>query len=219
MNDSLWERAGTDEMSKNLYILSICSFTGFGIIVSMFVAQFTLSMQMTWPFALFVLALGIGGIFVAYGSDKPLVSLLGYMMVAVPYGALLGPLLNLYVKASIVEAFFVTTIYVAIFGLIGAVIPDTLDSWAKWIIGGLLVALTGYFVIPLAGFFGLPIAGALGLWDWAIIALFAFIIMYDFNKALRIPFTLDNSIDVALAIYLDWFNVFVRYLSNKGKKN
>ncbi len=219
MNDSVWERMGRSTMSKNLYVLSISAFTGFGILVSMGVAMFTLHMALNWIFALIVLALGIGGIFVAYRSDKPIISLFGYMMVAVPYGALLGPLLNLYVPVSIVEAFFVTTVYVAIFGLVGAIIPDSLESWLGWLLGGLIVGLVGYLVIPIAGFFGLPVAHALGLWDWAIVALFAFIIMYDFNKAMRIPYTLDNSIDVALAIYLDWFNVFVRFLGNRGKSS
>lgn len=206
-------------MSKNLYVLSICGFTAFGIFVSMLVAQTTLHMEMSIVFALVVLALGICGILLAYRSSQPIVSLLGYMMVAVPYGALLGPLLNLYITVSIVEAFFVTTIYVAIFGVIGAIIPDALDSWAKWIIGGLLVSILGYFIIPIGGFFGIQIEQALGIWDWATIALFAFIIMYDFNKALRIPYTLDNSIDVAIAIYLDWFNVFVRYLIRRGNRD
>lgn len=219
MNDSVWERWGTSTMSKNLYVLSICGFTAFGIFVSMLVAQTTLHMEMSIVFALVVLALGICGILLAYRSSQPIVSLLGYMMVAVPYGALLGPLLNLYITVSIVEAFFVTTIYVAIFGVIGAIIPDALGSWAKWIIGGLLVSILGYFIIPIGGFFGIQIEQALGIWDWATIALFAFIIMYDFNKALRIPYTLDNSIDVAIAIYLDWFNVFIRYLSRRGSRD
>ena len=206
-------------MSKNLYVLSICGFTGVGILISMLVAQFTLSMQFGWIEFLVVLVLGIAGVIVAYRSDKPLISLLGYMMVAVPYGALLGPFLNLFVPVSIIEAFLVTTIFVAVLGLVGAVIPDSLESWAGWLLGGLIVGILGYFIIPIAGFFGFNIEQALGIWDWAVIALFAFIIIYDFNKAMRIPYTLDNSIDVALAVYLDWFNVFIRYLGNRGKRD
>ncbi|QQG41552.1 MAG: US12 family protein [Candidatus Woesebacteria bacterium] len=221
MNGSVWKRTGYGTMSKNLYVLSISAFTGFGIFVSMLVAQFTLQMELTWPFALIVLVIGIAGIFVAHGSDVPVVSLLGYMMVAVPYGALLGPLLNLYVPVSIILPFFITTVYVAVFGLVGAVIPDSLESWSTYLLGGLFVGLLGYFIIPIGGLFGLSVAHALTVWDWAIVVLFAAVIMYDFNRALRIPYTLDNSIDVALAIYLDWFNVFIRVLQFFGilKKN
>lgn len=216
MNGSVWNRTGYGTMSKNLYVLSISAFTGFGIFISMLVAQFTLNMEMTWPFALIVLGLGIVGVFVTYGSDIPGMSLLGYMMVAVPYGALLGPLLNLYVPVSIILPFFITTVYVAVFGLVGAVIPDSLESWSTYLLGGLFVGLLGYFIIPVGGLFGLSVVHALTVWDWAIVVLFAAIIMYDFNRALRIPYTLDNSIDVALAIYLDWFNVFIRALQFFG---
>ncbi|KXK08595.1 MAG: Inhibitor of apoptosis-promoting Bax1 [Microgenomates bacterium OLB22] len=42
--------------------------------------------------------------------------------------------------------------------------------------------------------------------------MFGAIIIYDLNRAMRIPYTHDNAIDVALGIYLDWVNVFIRLL-------
>lgn len=219
MNESIWKRSPVGStMSKNLYVLSICMFTGLGVFVSFLVALFTLEMEITWTFLIGVLVLGMAGVIIALKSDKPLVSLAGYMMLVIPYGALLGPFINQFVPVSIIEAFLVTTFYVLVLGIVGAVIPDSLGKWHGWLLSGLIIGLLGYFVIPVAGFFGFAVEQALSLWDWAIIVLFGFIIMYDVNKAMRIAYTLDNAIDTALAIYLDWFNVYVRYLSQRGRR-
>lgn len=224
---SLWERSGRNTMSKNLYFLCIGAFTALGIFVSFLTSSFFLHAEMGWGTAILVLILGIAGVILAKTSDRPILSLAGYMLVAIPYGALLGPLVNdvagveaakyfgYPITADITIAFFVTTIYVLIFGLIGALIPDSLESWQGPIIGLLIVGIVGYFVIPIAGFFGVSVSQALGVWDWLIILLFAAIIMYDFNRAVRIPYTLDNAIDVALEVYLDWFNVFIRLLARR----
>jgi FtsH-binding integral membrane protein len=234
MFDSVWERKGSDAMSKNLYILTISLMTGLGIFISFLVATFTLHADIGWIGAIVVLVLGIAGVILAYTSDIPLVSFVGYMLIVVPYGALLGPFINtivgpvaktylgIPVNADIATAFLVTTAYVVIFGLIGTVIPDSLEGWSRWLLAGLTVGIVGYLVIPVAGFFGLNVPHALGIWDWAIVILFAFIIMRDLNRAMRTPYTLDNAIDVSIAIYLDWFNVFIRLallLSGRSKKD
>lgn len=219
MNDffNIWNRRGESTMSKNLYVFSMFGFTTFAIFISFWVAQFTLTAQISlWGFLL-VLALGIAGVVIANTSNVPFLSFTGLMLVAIPYGALLGPIINSKVQADVVEAFFVTTLYTGVFGLIGAVIPDNLEHWSRWILSALIIALLGYFIIPIGGFFGVNITHALGLWDWAIVALFGLIIMYDSNRAMRIPQTLDNAIDSALAFYLDWFNVYIRYLNNRGR--
>lgn len=215
---SVFTRTGYSTMSKNLFVLTMSGFTAFGIIVSMVVAQFTATWKLDIWGALIVLALGIVGVIVTHKSDTPVISLFGYMLVAVPYGALLGPFLNLYVAVSIAQVFLLTTVYVVVLGVVGAVIPDSLESWGGFLLGALTIGIIGYFAIPIAGFFGFPVAQALTLWDWAIVLLFGAIIIFDFNRAMRIPHTLDNAIDVALAIYLDWFNVFVRLLSLTGQK-
>lgn len=232
MRENVWKSVGEDLMSQSAYILSISLFTAFGILVSFFVSSFTTHMEIGWAEVILILILGIAGVTINSFSRNPFVSLFGYMMVAVPYGALLGPFLNelagplankylgIPMNSNIVLALFATTIYVILFGVIGAMIPKNLYRWASWILAALLVVLVGYFVIPIAGIFGLPATQMLGFWDWFVVGLFAVIIVYDMNRAMHIPFTLDNSIDVALNIYLDWFNVFIRiaeFLSGRVK--
>ena len=70
----------------------------------------------------------------------------------------------------------------------------------------------GYFAVQIAGLFGVPIAGALTVFDWIAVVLFSALILFDFNRAMRVPRTLDNSIDCAVGIYLDILNLFIHLL-------
>lgn len=216
--DSVWERTGAGELSKNLFAFLTAGFSLLGILVSMAAAVQFQSLELTWLVVIGVLVAGVAGIFIALSSSNPIVSLVGYMMVAFPLGAITGPLVAMYTTASVVKIFFMTSMLVAALGFVGATIPDSLESWGSWLLGGLLILLGGLFVIPIAGFFGLPITGAMTLWDWVGVALFSAYVVYDFNRAMRVAYTFDNAIDCALAIYLDWINLFIRLLRLMGTK-
>jgi FtsH-binding integral membrane protein len=47
--------------------------------------------------------------------------------------------------------------------------------------------------------------------------LFCAYIIYDWNRALRLPYTVDNAIDAAVALYLDIMNLFIHLLRILGK--
>jgi FtsH-binding integral membrane protein len=208
-------------MSKNLFALAISGFTLAGIVTSMVAAQF--SKGWTFPtgwhlagFFIGVLVVGIAGRAISLKSGMPAISLLGYAMVAVPFGLMLGLILPMYTTASIVKVLFITSALVAVLGLVGAMIPDSLEGWGSWLMGGMIVLLVGLLVVPFAGALGVDVEGAMTWLDWAGVALFSGMVIYDWNRAMRLPRTLDNSIDVAVAVYLDWFNLFIRLLSIMG---
>lgn len=224
---SVWDRQYDHpdvEMSKNLYALGICGFTLAGIITSLVAAQ--ISKDWVFPtvwhmlgFLVGVAVIGIVGVVISLKSDKPGISLLGYAMVAGPFGLMLGPILSLYTTASIVKVLFITSALVAILGMIGAMIPESLEGWGSWLMGGLIILLIGYLVVPIAGAIGVDVDSAMTWLDWIGVALFSGMVIYDWNRAMRLPRTLDNSIDVAVAIYLDWFNLFIRLLSLMGQRS
>ena len=218
MNDSVWERYGSNAMSKNLFAFMVAGWTAAGIAASAVAAYFTQSLELNWPLLLCVVAVGIVGVIIALWSENPLVSLLGYAMVAIPFGMMLGPVVAMYTAASVVRVFFVTTGVVVALGIVGAVIPDNLEGWGSWLFGGLCLLLIGYFIVPLAGMFGLPIDHALTWMDWIGVLVFSGYVIYDWNRAMRVPFTMDNAIDCALAVYLDFINLFIRLLSLTGTK-
>lgn len=216
LNDSVWSRVGADTMSKNLFALMVCFWTAIGIGTSMAGAYYTQNWELPWQFLLGVLIVAILGVIVATVSDNPLISLLGYLAVAIPFGMMLGPVVSLYTTASVVRVLFVTTGMVVVLGLVGVFIPDNLEGWGSWLLGALTTLLVGYFIVPIAGVFGLPIDRALNLWDWVGILIFGAYVVYDWNRAMRVAYSADNAIDCALAVYLDFVNIFIRLLRLTG---
>ena len=216
--DAIFGRKGANEISKNLFALLVSLFTAIGVGSSAVAAYYCQKLVLTWPILIGVLVIGIVGILIAHRSDNPAVSLIGLLMVAIPLGCITGPVVALYTPVSVFTIFLVTTAMVVVLGLVGAVIPDNLESWGSWLLGALLVLLVGYFIIPLSSFVGMPMTQALNIWDWIGVAIVAFLIVYDWNRAMRVPRTVDNAVDCGLAIYLDFINIFIRLLRLYAQK-
>lgn len=218
---SVFFRQGENELSKNAFSGLICFWVLVGIAVAMACASIAKdwTFMVNWFGVIVVLLVGFFGVYINKTSNVPLVSFVGYMLVVVPLGLFSGPAVAHYTAASIVSVLFVTSVLVAALGVVGAVIPEDLSGFGSYLFGGLIVLLVGYFVVPLAAFFGLPIEKALTWLDWAGIALFSFYVVYDWNKAMRVPYTRDNAIDFALEIWLDWMNIFLRLLGQTGRRN
>ncbi len=233
IGDSVWERTGSDEVSKNYFMLLYGFFTFIGLAITAIGAFFTQNwvtlntankMVYNGPIhflslCLVVLISGFVGIWIALSSKKPLISFFGYMLVAAPFGLMLGPVVGLYTAASVAKVVFVTAMLVAVLTVVGAVIPESLSNWNGILFAGLLILLLGQFGIPLAGLLipGFPLQGALTLWDWLGVFLFSGYVIFDVNQALRVPATVDNAVDCALALYLDIINLFIRLLSIMGQ--
>ena len=216
---SVWEREGAEHgMNKNAFVALVSFWTASGIAASAWAATISLTWQVGWPLLLGVSASSILGVVIALISKNPMISIVGYAMVCLPLGLLLGPVVAMYTVASVVKVFMITTGMVLALGLVGTVIPDSLESWGSYLFGGLLILLLGSFLVPIAGFFGIPVKGAMTMFDWFGVILFGGYVVYDMNRAMRVERTLDNSIDCAVAMYLDFINLFVRLLSLTGQK-
>ncbi|KXK08594.1 MAG: Inhibitor of apoptosis-promoting Bax1 [Microgenomates bacterium OLB22] len=131
----------------------ICVWTAFGIGLSAVGSYLSRDMKLSWPLLIGVLIVGFAGIYVAASSENPLLSLIGYSMVAIPFGFMLGPVVALYTTVSVMKVFVITSAVVVVLGFIGAVIPDSLDSWGGPLMGLLLCSIIGYLIVPFSGFF------------------------------------------------------------------
>lgn len=204
------------QLSRSMYLGLMTVFVACGIAFSGMFAMITKDLkvqQLGLPAIIGVLALGIIGIFINKGSTNPAISTIGFALVAGPFGLLLGPILASKTDASTVwRAFFVASAAVIVFGAIGTFIKTDLGFLSSIVIGALSAAIVGYLGIYALGALGMNIGGALSLLDWAVVALFLGITAYDLNQALRDDWTLDNAVDNALSVYLDWFNIFIRLL-------
>lgn len=232
LGDAVWSRTGQNVISRQQFNLLYGFFTIIGLVISAIGAAYSQNwvafnpelgkMEYGGPnilmFALAVLALGIAGVVIALKSDRPAVSFLGYMMVALPFGLLLGPVVAGYEIGSVVNIIVITAVMVGVLTVIGVVIPDSLESWGGWLFGGLVILLVGSLGMPFLGSLGVPVEQAMSWMDWFGVLLFSAYVIYDVNRAQRVPATVDNSIDCALALYLDIVNIFIRLLELYGKK-
>ena len=216
---SVWERTGESTMSGNSYAFWITFWTAIGIATSAVVACLTLS----WDYSLFLVVpafiASIIGISIAQKNDDPLISIGGYLLNTVSFGAITGPVVALYTPASVARILFLTTAVVIGLGIAGAILPRSLENWWSWLFGGLLLLFAGQILLPLAAYLGVPVGNAMTVWDWAGVALFSGFVVFDLNRAMRIPYTMNNAIDAAVEVYLDFINLFIRLLSLLGESD
>ncbi len=227
-SDSIWDRTGDDKMSRQLFMLCYGFFTLLGLGATAAAASYTMNWltvdsahmaHYTGPINLLVLLIGtlvssLVGVFITTKSDNPVISLFGYALVAIPFGLLFGPIVAQYTTVSVLKVLTITFLLVGVLTIIGAVIPESLGNWQGWLLIGLVALLLGQFAIPVLGWLvpGFPLQGALALWDWVGIALFGALVVYDVNRARRVPATLDNAVDCAMGLYLDIVNIVLRLL-------
>lgn len=150
------------------------------------------------------------GVIMSRLSTNPLISFIGYNLVVVPIGLMIGILVEEFVKngdADIVfQAIVLTTAITATMVALPMAFPKFFSK-----LGGLLFgALTGLVIVELLSSFLFSWAQSALSWIGAII--FTLYIGYDFWKAQMCSKTLDNAVDSAVAIYLDIINLFVRIL-------
>lgn len=223
LQSDVWNRTGANEMTRQAYAFLLSAFTAIGIafcaVCTTVSYDWDMSAWSLWEtigFFVAVLAVAIVGTLIANASSNPIISLFGFALVAGPFGLMLGPLVASYTTASVLRVLVLTVLMTLLLGVIGAVIPKDLSAWGTWLFGGLMILLLGLFAVPIMGLLGLPVEGAMTLLDWAGLVLFGAFVIFDLNRAMRIPYTLDNAIDCALSVFVDMINIFIRLLSLMG---
>lgn len=225
MRSSVWDREYERgdgildfTLSRRLYLTAVTLFTAFGIVLATVIAVNTRD----WTPSIWVwLGVGLGvpilGIFIAHGSDHWPTSFLGYVLVAGGLGAITGPVVAFYDTGVVVTAFMATAGATIVMSVIGIIYPKSLEGWAPYLFGGLIALV--FVRIAQAIMAGMGVSES--LWYMPIIEylgaiLFMGYIIYDWNRALRLPYTLDNAVDAAVAIFLDVINLFLILLRIVG---
>ncbi len=212
-----------DKMGVRGYMFAISAFTALFILISMVGASFSYN----WTFAGNVwllmgfmfgcLAASIGGGVLAQANDDPGVSVFGGAICAAAMGLMIGPFVALYELGSVFQAFMLSAGVVLITGFVGAVLPADLSAWGAPLFGLLL----GAIVIQFGGIFlaalGVDMELTFTVLDWAVLILFCAIMVYDLNMARRLDRTFNNAIDVAVNVFLNFANIFIRILALMGQ--
>lgn len=216
LSTGVFKRHGIDSMSERSFFLLLGVVLVWGLggtaLVADKVAQS--NFQLNWITIIFCgLVIPIVGIFVAIKSDNPVLSFVGYNMVIIPFGIILSPIVNKYSADLIRNAFLLTAAVTGIMMTLAVVYPKFFEK-----IGGtLFIALLSLLGVRILQIF---IPGIdFSIFDWIGAAIFSLYIGYDWHRAMNVPKTADNAVDIALDLYLDIINLFLHILRIMGKKN
>lgn len=214
MKSDVFQRYGSDAMTRNsfYFVMGLILTWGFGVsyAVSMATAAWH---PTTLEFLLVGLVLPFAGIFMS-ASKSAFVSFLGFNLVAIPFGAILGPLLAAYKLAQpgvVGEAAMLTAVVTGAMAITGLMFPDFYKS-----IGGYLFASLFTLLVVIVLSFFIPALMELSIISYLAAGLFALYIGYDMYRASEIPATMDNAVDVSVSLYLDIINLFLWILRILG---
>ncbi len=215
---SVWNRQSyfKEKMGQRAFVAVFSLWIAAGIALSAVGAVASYAWQPSWPMLLGLFVVSLGGVFIALKGNSVVWSIIGYLLIVLPFGLMTGPIVAMYTPASVFKVLTVTAGMVVGLGIVGTTYPRSLEHWGIWLLGTLLVLILGSVVTILAGAVGVQVHGAMRLWDWVAVALFSGFVVYDMNRAVRIERNHKNAIDIALAVYLDFANLFVHLLSIMG---
>lgn len=206
----VYQRSGSDEMSRRAFYLVIGALLSWGFLATSIVAEMCVNWKPdTLTFLLVGLGLPIIGIFMSMGGA--FLSFIGYHLVLIPFGAILGPWLGQMTIAHpgvVHQAAFLTAAVTAVMGGTGVLFPN----FYRGLGGALFGALTALVVVSIISLF-VPALAHLGVIHWIAAGIFALYIGYDMFRASEVPATLDNAVDIAISLYLDIINLFLRIAS------
>ena len=212
------EKTGVDTLAPRAFIGLITLFIAGGFLISAWIASLTYNAELDGS-QIIAFIVSIVGIIISAKSANWLISLLGYLMVVVPMGYSVGPLIHLYTPASVVKVLAITVCVTLGTGIAGMIYPKDVSVLRGLLFVSLLALLSGEVVGMVLPHFGVSTVTALHWLDWVGVFLFSAYIFVDMNRAMRMDRTLDNAVDTAVALYLDIFNLFLELLQIFGGAN
>lgn len=215
ISTGVFDREGNDTISANSFYAIIAIVLAWGFGLTAYLANYAIEigfMPSGWLVLIIGLAIPIAGIFVAIKSDNPIVSFIGYNMIVVPFGFLLGPVVNQYSPDVVRNAMGMTAGITILMGILGTMFPSFFSK-----IGGVLfIALLSLLGVRILQIF-LPSLDFTWI-DYLAAGLFSLYIGYDMYRANTMQKTVDNAIDICVDLYLDIINLFLNILKIMGKK-
>lgn len=212
MNTGVFERYGQDAISERLFRFILVAVLLWGFVGTMILSSLTASWK---PGAYSIIFLGIIlpilGIILAR-RDNWFLSFIGYNMIVVPFGLILGPCLNKYSPDVIKNTFMITAMITAVMGCAGIMFPRIFEKMGLSLFLALL-CLLGVRILQMF----MPALQGLVWVDYLAAGIFSLYIGYDMYRANEIPKTVDNAIDIAIDLYLDILNLFLAILSSKSR--
>lgn len=204
-------KSGDTAVSERTFnlIIGLMLTWGFGLnylMVSLFGREIAMWAVNTNPFvyliAYFALVI-VGNILIS--KPSPLLSFIGYNLIAVPIGVVLCTVL-VGINPEIIRTTVLITAIITLSFMIAAILfPGFFLSLGRVLFFALLATLIGEVVTMLffrRGF----------VYEWIYAGIFSLYIGYDWARANTCAYTVDNAVDLSASLYLDIINLFLRIL-------
>lgn len=154
----------------------------------------------------------LAGIILSGWSTNPVVSFIGFSLVAFAFGVLLCFFVPHFQEVIVFRAIGITACVTLVIAVMAVANPNIFLSMGKALFITLLVGLIAEIVVT----FIFKYTGT--VFDWIFVIVFSGYIGYDVARSQQYSKTLDNAVDCAVDLYMDIINLFVRLLSILGKK-
>lgn len=199
-------------MSEHAYMSALGFFTSLGLGLTALVAWYTISEHINIGLGFILgMILPFVGIMVVNATRKWQVAIVGYLLVAVPFGVLMGATLVRFRLTDIVTALAITAVVSTGMWIVGSIWPPIVRDLSGYIFGALIALI----VAMVASFF-LP--GMMSWIAWLGAFLFTGLIVYDINKAMQSQRNTYNAVSNSLNMYLDIINLFDFVLDIVGRR-
>ena len=218
--EARFEITGGNILDARTYNFALGGMVLYGLVVNLVMYHFFGGIASTInPIAFLVgyFVCAILGIVLSSKSTNPLISFIGYNLVVVPVGLVVGIVVESYIENGDAELVFQAIVLTAVITTIMINLSIIFPQFFSKLGGLLLGALIGLIIAELLSIFFFPWAQTTLAWIGA--GIFTLYIGYDYWKAQQYPKTLDNAIDSAIDIYLDIINLFLRILEILGSKS
>ena len=207
----LREMADGKDIGESNYIVALLGVVLYGLIINVITCSI---IPFEWVFDNFLpIVIGyiicvIAGSIIANKSTNPIVSFLGFNLIAGPVGVLLAGSVGAYaaVDPTIVkDAFLMTAIITGVMMVLGYVKPKMFEGLGRMLSTVLISMVICEVVLLILGI-------SQYVTTWIGVILFTIYIGYDTYRALKYPHTLDNAVDFAIDLYLDIINLFLKLM-------
>ncbi len=202
------------ELSGLMYNFVIGIIVLWGIAVDVVICyQFSSSVPVfNWMTVLIYFALTIAGFAIVRLSKNPVLSFVGFNILAAGMGTLLSSVVGLYEPSIVFETFMITGIVTALMILLGILWPKVFLSLGRM----LGISLLGVIIVEAVM---ILFTGTFPGWISFVSALiFCGFIGYDWNRAQQSKHTLKNAVNHATELYVDVINLFLDILRIVGDR-
>lgn len=154
----------------------------------------------------------LAGILISAKSSEPIVSFLGFNLVALPFGVLLCLIIPFFDGQVVLRAIGLTACVTTLIAALAVANPNLFLSLGRALFITILVGLIAEVVAT----FAFKYQGT--AFDWIFVIAFSGYIGYDVARSQQYSKTVDNAVDCAVDLYMDIINLFVRLLAILGKR-